>query len=60
MGVKINIVLVLSLATIAAANKQQEDGSEARVLFSNYTSGLDKGGSTGQQSLISSRQGSWL
>merc|ERR1712168_75994 len=40
MGVKINIVLMLSLASLAAATSPKEDNSEARVLFSNYTSGL--------------------
>ena len=41
MGVKINIVLMLSLASLAAATSPKEDNSEARVLFSNYTSGLE-------------------
>merc|ERR1712168_1473373 len=40
MGVKINIVLMLSLASLAAATSPKEDNSEAGGLFSNYTSGL--------------------
>merc|ERR1712079_839314 len=40
MGVKLNISLLLSLASLAAATSPQEDMSEGRLLFSNYTSGL--------------------
>ena len=39
MGVKLNISLLLSLASLAAATTNQEDMSEGRLLFSNYTSG---------------------
>ena len=39
MGVKLNISLLLSLASLAAATSPQEDMSEGRLLFSNYTSG---------------------
>ena len=39
MGVKLNISLLLGLASLAAATSPQEDMSEGRLLFSNYTSG---------------------
>ena len=42
MGVKLNISLLLTILSVTAAASLQEDNAEgdARLLFSNYTSGL--------------------
>merc|ERR1719510_626391 len=40
MGVKLNISLLLSLVTLTTASSLEDEESQGRFLFANYTSGL--------------------